>query len=177
STDIVEDAFFAYLKKLEALARLQIVAMYCEEKTDPELNTLHVIGRTYGEPRQHFYRRYFRRAWTPWEPVGAEIEGDHLVAVVWRDRLRLFCAASVERSDPTANDSQSPSDMGDTELKDLMPNHVIDVQLNWSQYYQGEWTTREAGGFAKPIEVTVPDDFDKQSVFIHASKEYDVNGI
>jgi hypothetical protein len=97
SNNLAEDAFFQYLKKLEDLARLEIVSMYCEEKTKPELNTLHVIGRTYNQPHKYFYRRYSNHMWTPWEPVTAEIEGDHIVAVVWRERLHLFWVTFLEK--------------------------------------------------------------------------------
>lgn len=82
SNELAEDAFFTYLKKLEELARLDIVTMYCEEKPDPDSNVLHVIGRTFNLPHKYFYRRNAHRAWTPWEPVTIEIEGDHGAAVV-----------------------------------------------------------------------------------------------
>lgn len=169
SNDLVEDAFFNYLKKLEALARLEIVAMYCEEKTDPELNVLHVIGRTYNEPHQYFYRRYANRMWAPWEPVGAEIEGDHLAAVVWRERLHLFWVTFLEKADEAANEEATPQQMGDKKVWELKPPRVIEAQLNWSQYFQGEWTTRESSGFGEPIRVTVGEDFDVGKVFIHAT--------
>jgi len=97
SSDLVEDAFLNYLKKLEELARLDIVAMHLEDKADSTLNTLHVIGRTYSQPYKYFYRRYAHQIWTPWEPVTAEIEGDHLAPVVWRDRLYLFWVTFMDK--------------------------------------------------------------------------------
>ena len=75
SSDLVEDAFLTYLKKLEDLARLDIVAMHVEDKADPRRNILHVFGRTYSEPHKYFYRRYAHQMWTPWEPVTTDIEG------------------------------------------------------------------------------------------------------
>jgi hypothetical protein len=99
SNDLAEDAFFQYLKKLEELANLEIVTMYCEEETDPNPNTIHVIGRTHNQPHKYFYRRYANGAWTPWEPVTAEIEGDHIVAVMWRERLHLFWVTFLEKVD------------------------------------------------------------------------------
>jgi hypothetical protein len=102
SNDLAEDAFLNYLKKLEELARLDIVAMHLEDDPDPTLRTLHVIGRTYGEPHKYFYRRYVHGRWTPWEPVTAEIEGDHLAPVVWRDRLYLFWVTFMEKAEEPA---------------------------------------------------------------------------
>ena len=49
----------------------------------------------------------------------------------------------------------------------------VDVQLNWSEYFQGQWTTRESSGFGQPMSVEVPFDFQNQQVFIHVTKEYD----
>src|SRR5439155_10426034 len=54
SNDLAEDAFFTYLKKLEELARLDIVTMYGEEYDDPASNILHVIGRTHSLPHKYF---------------------------------------------------------------------------------------------------------------------------
>lgn len=65
SSDLVEDAFLSYLKKLDELARLDIVGMHIEDNAAPALRTLHVIGRTFGEPHKYFYRRYAHQMWTP----------------------------------------------------------------------------------------------------------------
>jgi hypothetical protein len=61
TNDVAEDAFFKYLKRLEEIARLEIVSIYCESNAlEPDLNTLHVIGRTSAKPHTYFYRRYRR---------------------------------------------------------------------------------------------------------------------
>jgi hypothetical protein len=99
SSDLVEDAFLNYLKKLEELARLDVVAMHLEDNIEPAHRVLHVIGRTYSQPHKYFYRRYAHRVWTPWEPVTAEIEGDHLAPVVWRGRLYLFWVTFLEKAE------------------------------------------------------------------------------
>ena len=182
SNDLAEDAFFNYLKKLEELARLEIVTMYLEEKPlEPASNTLHVIGRTYSLPHKYFYRRYAHQMWTSWEPVTTEIEGDHLVAVVWRDRLHLFWVTFLEKA--SAN-SSGAGDAGTEKLTKASFNSIVaasnqalqrqvEVQLNWSEYFQGKWTTRESGGFGNPINANVPNLFDKRQVFIHVTKEFD----
>jgi hypothetical protein len=210
SNDLAEDAFFNYLRKLEALARLDIVAMYCEDNADPALNQLHVIGRTYNEPHKYFYRRYAHQMWTPWEPVNAEIDGNHIVPVVWRERLNLFWVRFLEKGDPngspsegnaflsaetksffvggTANASpmigasKSSASQKITDMtlggvagvvRSAASKKIIDVQLHWSEYFQGEWSTRESGGPSAALFASVPLDFDSNSVFIHASKEYE----
>ncbi|MBD2254377.1 neuraminidase-like domain-containing protein [Nostoc parmelioides] len=185
SNDLAEDAFFNYLKKLEELARLEIMTMYVEEKPlDPASNTLHVIGRTYSIPHKYFYRRYAHQMWTPWEPVTAQIEGDHIAAVVWRDRLHLFWVTFLEGA---TSDSSGAGSGGDRNLTDFKFNELIStanqttqreikIQLNWSEFFQGKWTTRESGGFGNPVRATVDSSFDKEQVFIHVTKDYDEEG-
>jgi hypothetical protein len=177
SNDLVEDAFFNYLKKLEELARLDMVTMYCEEKPDdPASNTLHVIGRTYSLPHKYFYRRYSHQMWTPWEPVTAEIEGDHVVAVIWQQRLHLFWVTFLEKpkqediaQSRTIQKLADPNTLLSTEVK-----KEVQIQLNWSEYYQGQWTTRESSGFENPIRTDIYNNtFDKNRVFIFASLKED----
>jgi hypothetical protein len=49
----------------------------------------------------------------------------------------------------------------------------VEIQLNWSEYFQGKWTTRESGGFGNPIRATVSSLFDKGQVLIHVIKDYE----
>jgi ABC toxin-like protein/neuraminidase-like protein len=183
SNDLAEEAFFRYLKQLEALARLEIVTVYCEEKPhDRASNTLHVIGRTLSDPRKYFYRRYAHQMWTPWEPVEAEIEGDHVAAVIWRERLHLFWLTFLEKARPSSMQPSNADDeqgLAGVKLKNLIgkvsanrPLKDVEVQLNWSELFQGEWTTRESSGFGAPIRAeNVGADFDPRSVSIHVSKK------
>jgi hypothetical protein len=171
SNDLVEDAFFNYLKKLDALARLDIVTLYCEEKPDPASNTLHVIGRTHSLPHEYFYRRYAFGMWTPWEPVTAEIESDHVVAVMWRERLHLFWLTFLEKAEERVDEDRKLEDMGSEKVGDVRPLRRVEIQLNWCEYFQGEWRTRESTGFGAPVSATVPLDFDSADVFIHVTLE------
>jgi hypothetical protein len=176
SSDLVEDAFFNYLRKLEELARLDIVAIYCEEKLlDPATNVVHVVGRTFSLPHKYFYRYYQYGMWTPWEPVSAEIDGDHLVLMMWRGRLHLFWVTFLEKpKQDTSGDSIEV--VGGSVNVPTSPKRQVDVQLNWCEYFQGQWTTRESSGFSRPLTVTVSRRFNKRGVFIYAFKEYDSQG-
>ncbi|MCK5014071.1 MAG: hypothetical protein KAS66_09645 [Candidatus Omnitrophica bacterium] len=202
SSDLVEDAFLNYLKKLDELARLDIVAMHLEYKADPALNTLHVIGRTYNEPK-YFYRRYAHQVWTPWEPITAEIEGDHLAPVVWRDRLYLFWVTFMDKPDENAQpgDKTANEKLYKVKLSDMMDDikvagtkKQVEMQLHWSEYLQGKWSNRASSEFVpvgttscigtsggvftcitEPLTVSLLK-FDNKSVFIHVSKEPYENG-
>lgn len=175
SNDLVEDAFLNYLKKLDELARLDIVAMHVEE-VDTVHRILHVFGRTYSQPHKYFYRRYVQQMWTPWEPVSTEIQGDHLAPVVWRDRLYLFWVTFMEKAKTTSN----PTPIDPTKPIPIPPVETeMEAQLHWSEYLQGEWTTRESGEFS-PLEsqklksISV----DPRRVFVFVSKEpYDEMGM
>ena len=181
SSDMVEDGFLAYLRKLEVLARLDIVAMHVEDNPNPAERTLHVFGRTHKEPFEYFYRRYAHQAWTPWEPVTADIQGDHLAPVIWRDRLYLFWVTFMEQPDRAATTPVDPApDKNVSQLKlselatavnGLIARRHIEAHLHWSEYVKGEWNTGETGGPSAPIVKTVSAPFNPSSVFIHVTKE------
>ena len=175
SNDLAEDAFFQYLNKLKELANLDIVTMYYEGNPDPSLNNLHVIGRTSNTPYKYFYRRYAHQMWTPWEPVTTEIDGDHIVAVMWRDRLHLFWVtfmvkAKQGNSPPTVPENASVGYLFNTAMA-RVPQLEIQTQLHWSEYFEGQWTARASSGFSQPFVVEEGGIFNSNSVFIHISEE------
>jgi ABC toxin-like protein/neuraminidase-like protein len=175
SNDLAEDAFFKYLKGLEEIARLDMVTMYCEEKPGPDSNVVHLVGRTFNLPHKYFYRRQEHNSWTNWVPVTAEIEGDHVAAVVWRGRLHLFWMTFLEKGDLNDNNQGVPGTIG-AMLGKTVPDVArkqVEIQLNWSEYFQGQWTTRESSGFGNQISVNVPNDFNSREVFIHVTKEFE----
>lgn len=180
SNDLVEGAFFRYLTGLDTVARLEIVTTYLDAKDDVATNVLHVIGRTHGLPRSYFYRRYAQGMWTPWEPVGVEIEGDHVVAAMWRGRLHLFWVTFFPKSDVNPDavpDGQETGGAASLGLKSLMSQTTqavrkyAQVQLSFSEYFQGQWTPRVSSGFAPQAPIPVKS-FDFGAVFIHVSKEH-----
>ncbi|MBD2026807.1 neuraminidase-like domain-containing protein [Leptolyngbya sp. FACHB-711] len=174
SSDLVEDAFLNYLRKLEQLARLDIVAMHLEDKNNPAQNRLHVIGRTYSQPHQYFYRRYAEGAWTPWEPISAEIEGNHLAPVIWRDRLCLFWVTFMEK----AKENKQARPLNPTQSITIPEVATeLEAQLHWSEYVQGRWTTRESSNIkASEPQKLKATAVDPNGVFIHVSKEPYENG-
>jgi hypothetical protein len=171
SADSVEDAFLVYLGKLEELARLDIVAMHLETRPDFGKNTLHVFGRTFNQPYAYFYRRYANDMWTPWEPVTAEVEGDHLVPVVWRDRLYLFWVTFLESAAPVGQQT-TMNLSSNINLPSLTKS--VEAQLHWSEYHGGTWSTGTTGGYTQPSDVRLRVDglspaFTPQDVFVYVS--------
>jgi hypothetical protein len=171
SNDLVEAAFFRYLQGLEKIAQLQMVAMCLEEgpANDPEADVLHVIGRTQNLPRQYFYRRYTNHMWTPWEPVTTEIEGDHIAIAVWQGRLNLFWATFLEKGKANTNSNETVDDARFKRMSNAVQKEV-EIQLSRSEYFQGQWSTRESSGFDRPIRYTVRNNYSNSDVFHYLIK-------
>ena len=180
SNDLVEDAFLEYVRQLDKIARLDMVAMHLEDHADASQRVLHDFGRTYGQPHEYFYRRCRNGSWTTWEPVGVSIQGDHLAPVVWRERLFLFWVTFLEKADPkpsmdatTSGSTIAGATLGNlmTGLTSLSANKVVELQLHWAQYQSGSWTTAESGGFVPVISKMKPVTFQPREAYIHVSKE------
>ncbi|MFL6821521.1 MAG: neuraminidase-like domain-containing protein [Xanthobacteraceae bacterium] len=91
TAESAELAFRHYLEKLDEVSRLQIGGIYVEESTKTRPEVVHVFGRTRNTPSGYYYRqRLGGNRWTAWERVEAEIEGDHLIPIVFEGRLLLF---------------------------------------------------------------------------------------
>lgn len=105
TNDTAEAALVHYLEKLHEVARLQVCGQYLET-SNPLV--LHIFARTREVPHQYYYRRgildvdiaslrqlsnlenAFDAHWTPWERVDIDIEGDHLIPIVYNRRVYLF---------------------------------------------------------------------------------------
>ena len=137
--DTAATAFRGYLEKLSDVARLEVVGMYHERSIDSVtqqlvVDQLHVFGRTAGEPHRYYYRRRVRdRYWTCWEQVDLDVEGEHLIPVVWLGRLFLIWPIFTEEVE-----TKNPTLKLDRPL-DLTPRKRWKLQLAWSEYTGGKW--------------------------------------
>ena len=188
TNDLVEGALYAYLQGLDQRARLEIVSTYLEKTTNPlasgsnditSNSTLHVLGRTYGHPHQYFYRTYSGGIWSEWITVTASIEGDHVALAVWRNRVYLFWATFAvvaAQTKGTLDGSSGTTTMGSitigaltTGINDVTPQYNAQVQLNYSEYFQGTWNARVSSDTNQYNGVPVGADFDSSTVFIHVT--------
>lgn len=129
--ETTEPAFVRYLEKLDEVARLEIAGMYHED----DANVMHVFGRTRGTPHIYYYRRWVDKAyWTPWERVDADIEGDHLIPVIWNRRLHLFWPIFTEKAEE--KDPPKESEGGEK------PEKYWEVQMAWSEYRNEKWSAK-----------------------------------
>jgi hypothetical protein len=141
--DTAETAFMNYLEKLDAVARLEICGMYHQvDEFDwqgkPAVDVLHIFGRTHGTPHTYYYRqRIDSMYWTAWEKVDVDIEGDHLIPVIWNRRLHLFWPIFKEESEkqqitmPAAGGTLSE------------PPRYWKIELAWSEYKNGKWSAKK----------------------------------
>ncbi|HEX7312611.1 MAG TPA: neuraminidase-like domain-containing protein [Pyrinomonadaceae bacterium] len=158
-SDITEEsatvALLNYLAKLEEVAKLEPCGLY-HAPADPLQRTGeidHVIARTSGANRKHYYRRYEYGYWTPWELIKLEIEDNPVMPVVWRGRLLLFWLRILKQSpvDPEVlpDNSANGDDLSSLSLSDLKAEAKRDAKsgakvtvqavLCWSEYYNGKW--------------------------------------
>lgn len=127
-----EVALRRYLEQLDEVARLEIVGAY----EDDETKDLHVFGRTIHVPHVYYFRRRDggTKFWMPWEKVDVDIEGDHLIPVVWNRKLMVIWPIFTEKSYPkdvTMPESGHKLDSAD---------RYWDIQLAWSEYQNGRWS-------------------------------------
>ena len=147
-----EDAFRRYLERLYSVARLEVISLYQQDGGDGLQPVLHVIGRTTGAPAAYYYRsRTGTGRWTPWEKIELDIDGDHVIPIVWNRRLHLFWALFTVKARATvpAKDTAGPP-----------PEKYFEIGLAWSQYRNGGWTPKRTTRVHVSSGVPVTDDPD-----------------
>jgi hypothetical protein len=150
TADVAEQAVLNYLQKLDSVARLEISGIYWQldpnstglpdGTPDATNDILHVFARTFSTPHLYYYRRLLQASeytsvtgasmWTPWEPISLDIEGDHLIPVIWNRRLFLFWPVFQETSDPTPPAGASGG-------------KITQIKLAWSEYKQQNWMPKQ----------------------------------
>jgi hypothetical protein len=133
-----EEAFRRYLEDLQAVSRLQVVAVYHDDLEQ----TVHVLARTQEQASRYFYRTRVGAPfayWTPWQKVGLDISGDHIVLVVWNRRVHVVWALFTEQAV-----NGRPTNMPDPTKGPVgFPETNIQIQLAISEYKQGKWTPKQ----------------------------------
>jgi hypothetical protein len=170
TADLAETAFLNYLKKLDDVARLEIAGMYLQENEAGNQNDdiLHVFGRTNGNTRQYYYRRYEYGYWTPWEKMSINAEGDHLYPVIWKQRLFVFWLNILEKpAGAGAGDFQGMSES----TWSTHNKRNIEINMCWAEYYKGKWTSPKSSDLNNPIKISGLDGFSRNIITLCARKE------
>ena len=144
----VQAAFLRYVQKVNEVARLDIVGAYYElDDTDPrddlppDINVLHVVGRTRSHPAIYYYRNFDLNygEWTAWEKIDVDIQSEQVTPVVYNRRLYLFWLNFVEK--PQKVKQQPPAQPSDDTNVPEPPNQ-LEIQLAWSARKDGGWTAK-----------------------------------
>jgi hypothetical protein len=144
TNDTAEAAVLNYLYKLGQVSRLEVMGFYIEYTPPMQFPwTLHVVARTYGEPHEWFYRTlttttfaWHNGVWSPWQKIDTDIEGDHVLPVVWQSRVYLFWALFSQKGDPPTsaqlNNKNQTQDSRDRWY----------IRFAWSELKNGKWAAK-----------------------------------
>jgi hypothetical protein len=161
NAETAEEAFVAYLEKLDGVARLEIGGVYHQEAADGQPDILHVFGRSHGTPPNWYYRQWIGRSrWTAWEPVDLDINVPQIIPLIWNRRLMLFWPVFTE----VAVEASPPPD------KPTPPSRHFEIQLAWSERKRGRWMGKKTTPETMKIVSLVPYDTNKpdHGVSLHA---------
>ena len=78
--------------------------------------------------------------WGPWRPIDVEIEGDHLLPVVWERRLYLFWPIFTAREEAPA--SMNLPSQNDRNYKPGSTKHWLEAQIAWTRLHEGAWSPK-----------------------------------
>ncbi len=136
----VEKAFNAYLTRLEDISRLDIRGQYFDDDpdvSDDEKNVTYVFARTWNPPHTYFYRRREKnRRWTAWEEIPIDIEGDHLIPVLFNRRLYLFWPTFAPKEHRTYRDADDSNKAAP----------YVELRLCYSKLEFGKWSPKKQYG-------------------------------
>ena len=137
TNDTVETAFLYYLEKLNEVSRLEICGMYLQQKDNGygAADILHVFGRSFATPHIYYYRQKINSVWTAWEKIDIDIEGNHLIPIVWNRRLHLFWPIFIRKAD----EAQKLSSNKEAQK----PLQYWEIYLAWSEYTNGKWSAKK----------------------------------
>jgi Tc toxin complex TcA C-terminal TcB-binding domain/Neuraminidase-like domain/Salmonella virulence plasmid 28.1kDa A protein len=137
--DTAKEALITYLQKLDTVANLEMVGLFNDEET----NIVHVFGRTHNIPHQYFYRKQENNVWTAWEKVEVDIEGDHILPVVWNGRLMLFWGMFTEKQVQKSGKTSIKGNIGNMAVTTDEPQTYFEMKLAWSEFKNGKWGAKK----------------------------------
>jgi Neuraminidase-like domain len=168
--ELTEAVYHEYLLSLRDLARLEVVSAFSEyDRESSAAPTLHVLARSPAHPRRYYYRQYATGMWTPWETVGAKIQGDHAIVLVWQSRTYVFWLSFLLKGDmsQSTGPAQKFNDMAAAEVPATAMK--VQIELSWSERTRGAWSPGSSTGFQDALEFPADADFDVSQVFIDAA--------
>ena len=147
-SDDMERIYAEYLEKMRETANLEIVGC-CKEDGDSNgetVYTLHIIGRTRGEPHRYYYRKYFakkntRGTWSPWELIEADITGDVVFPQLMNGRLYLVWPQYTQGQRQLNSGTASSQNIDKTECNINVPQleFYVEIKMAWTCFNGKKW--------------------------------------
>lgn len=143
--DSAEEAFKGYLDKVVDVSRLVVAAHYQELKPDGS-RVLHIFAHTRGTPQRYFYRTreelpLGHGRFTAWQKLDLDIQGKHLVPVMWNRRLHLVWATFAEKAQ--AEGDQSIPVPGESGMTAKAPKKFWTMELAMSELRGKRWIPKK----------------------------------
>ena len=134
----LENALYEYLEKVREVSSIEIIGATKEDGGDEGgiLYTLHIVGRTQGEPHTYYYRRYKAKAilsgeWTPWERLDVDIPSETVVPAIVNQRLYLLWPQVTMGQ----RNLEAASEGGLETIE-----YYARIQICWTSYTGTKWT-------------------------------------
>lgn len=138
--ETAEDALREYLEKLDAVSNLEIIGVYPDTLT----GIVYAIGRTQNPPHQYYLTKQIKTIWSAWEKIDVDIDGDHVLLVVWNNRLMLFWGTLTEKQEESGGSSTiSSTGDGNMSLSTAPADKYWEMKLAWSEYKGGKWSGKK----------------------------------
>ena len=149
-SDDMERIYAEYLEKMRETANLEIVGC-CKEDGDPNgenVYTLHIIGRTRGEPHRYYYRKYFAKkdsegTWSPWDAIEADITGEIVFPQLMNGRLYLAWPQYTQGQRQLNSGVASLKEEGEDAEKSINVPQLefyVEIKMAWTCFNGKKWT-------------------------------------
>ena len=134
----LENALYEYLEKVREVSSIEIIGATKEDGGDEGgiLYTLHIVGRTQGEPHTYYYRKYKAKAvlsgeWTPWERLDVDIPSETVIPAIVNQRLYLLWPQVTMGQ----RNLEAASEGGLETIE-----YYARIQICWTSYTGTKWT-------------------------------------
>ena len=144
--DAMTEALGEYLKKVCDTSEIDIVVACKQDGGSAAgvLYTLHIVGRTRGEPHTYYYRKYEATAlyggnWTPWEEVPVEIDGAAIQPAILGGHLYITWLQVVQ------GQKQKKTRESGGKQAAVSVEYYAELRLKWTAFTGAKWTGVKVG--------------------------------
>ncbi len=135
-----------YLRKLVGASQLQVAAHYNQTRTDGS-TVLYVFAHTTGTPSQWYYRTrtsmtMYGGSWSAWQALNLDIASNHLLPVMWDQRLFLVWPVFKQSSEKQSSQTV-PASGSNTQTQQDPPKKFWTVEFAMSELSVGKWQPKQ----------------------------------